>query len=64
MQGLDGILRRALKRNADALGVSVRLDDGALAPPPAEQRAVVLFDGLAQARSTGPNVKGLFQGSS
>ncbi|MDC0672661.1 pentapeptide repeat-containing protein [Nannocystis radixulma] len=44
--GLDGIIRRALKRNAEAVGVSVRLDDTALAPPPSEQRAVIILDGL------------------
>lgn len=44
--GLDDVFRRALKRSADAAGVSVRLDDAALAPPSGDQRAVVLLDGL------------------
>ncbi|MDC0721692.1 pentapeptide repeat-containing protein [Nannocystis bainbridge] len=44
-QSLDDVIRRALKRSAEAIGVSLRVDDPAFAPP-REGHAVILLDGL------------------
>jgi uncharacterized protein YjbI with pentapeptide repeats len=58
--GIDGIVRRSLKRSAETIGISVPLSDIALSPPSAEQRAVVLFDGLDELTMSTEQVKDLF----
>ncbi|AEI64901.1 pentapeptide repeat-containing protein [Corallococcus macrosporus] len=43
---LDGFVRRAWKREASELGLRLKLDDPALAPPGRMQRALFILDGL------------------
>jgi hypothetical protein len=43
---LGKIVRRACKRQAQSLGLSLKLDDEALAPPDPQQRVLFLVDGL------------------
>ena len=59
--GLDDMIRRALKRGAEAVGVSVKLDDQALSPPSSEQNTVVLLDGLDELVSTSAGTEDLIR---
>lgn len=43
---LDAIVRHALKRQAEALGISCDLDDAAFALPAGDQRTLIIIDGL------------------
>ncbi|WNG53420.1 NACHT domain-containing protein [Archangium gephyra] len=43
---LEQTVRRAWMRQAEDLGLPLKLDDKALSPPGQEQRAIFLFDGL------------------
>lgn len=45
-RGLNDVIRKALKCNAEAIGIFARIDDSAFNVPPPEQRTVVLLDGL------------------
>lgn len=58
---LENVVRRALKRRADEIGVSVKLQDPALAPPPSEERTVYLLDGLDELILTDSQTKDLLR---
>jgi uncharacterized protein YjbI with pentapeptide repeats len=58
---IPDVIRRALKRNADAVGVSIPMEDPALAPPPRDQRSVVLLDGLDELVMNSEQTKALLR---
>lgn len=57
---VEAAIRRALQREARAVGIDLKLGDPALTPPEPEQRAVFLLDGLDEVALSPRELEALF----